>query len=125
MWANIYELKVESDLCNFATVFIIVMYIWLGEVSFTAFPVCFLSYGFHSQNIGVKREAEDAVEKIASAKKQKRDEAVAQAIKKEKADVKTHKKNKKVETSSSEEDSSDSEEEQKVVMVFYFGREVA
>lgn len=56
-----------------------------------------------------------------SAKKQKVNDGVAQAVKKAKVEAKTQKKNKKDETSSSssEEDSSDSEEEQKVCIHTY------
>lgn len=71
--------------------------------------------------LGGKREAEDAIEKLVSAKKQKGNDGVAQAVKKAKVEAKTQKKNKKDETSSSssEEDSSDSEEEQKVCIHTY------
>ncbi|KAM2109163.1 hypothetical protein ACFX1X_010984 [Malus domestica] len=50
-----------------------------------------------------KRDAENEIEKVVSAKKQKIDEGVAQAIQKKKVETKTQKK--KVETSSSEEES--------------------
>ncbi|KAI9169532.1 hypothetical protein LWI28_013714 [Acer negundo] len=69
---------------------------------------------------GGKREAEDAIEKLVSAKKQKSNDGVAQAVTKLKAEAKTPKK-KKVETSSSEEDSSDSEEEPKAKAVIKKG----
>ncbi|CAN6587185.1 unnamed protein product [Malus baccata var. baccata] len=50
-----------------------------------------------------KRDAENEIEKVVSAKKQKIDEGVAQAMQKKKVEAKTQKK--KVETSSSEEES--------------------
>ncbi|KAK2635743.1 hypothetical protein Ddye_030535 [Dipteronia dyeriana] len=69
---------------------------------------------------GGKRDAEDAIEKLVSAKKQKSNDGVAQAVTKLKAESKTPKK-KKEETSSSEEDSSDSEEEPKAKAVIKKG----
>nr|GMD65477.1 nucleolin 1 [Ipomoea batatas] len=59
-----------------------------------------------------KREAEAAVEKV-SAKKQKKDSALEQAIEKKKADAKIQKKKVESSSSSSDDDSSDSEEELK------------
>ncbi|XP_050372047.1 nucleolin 1-like isoform X3 [Argentina anserina] len=59
-----------------------------------------------------KREAENEIGKAVSAKKQKRDEAVAQAIQKTKVEAKTPKK-KKEETSSSEDESATSSEDEK------------
>ncbi|XP_021676380.2 nucleolin 1 isoform X3 [Hevea brasiliensis] len=61
-----------------------------------------------------KREAEEAIEKLVSAKKQKIDEGVKHALKKEKVEVKTHKK-KKEESSSSNDSSSEEELKAKVV----------
>lgn len=57
-----------------------------------------------------KREAEDELAKLVSAKKQKKDVSVAQAVEKKKSDTKTQKK-KKQESSSSEDSSSESEDE--------------
>lgn len=68
-----------------------------------------------------KREAEDSIEKLAGAKKQKKDNGVEQAVQKQKVEVKKQqkletKKKKKEETSSSESSSSsDSDEEPKVL----------
>ncbi|XP_062090041.1 nucleolin 1 isoform X11 [Humulus lupulus] len=58
-----------------------------------------------------KREAENEIEKVVSAKKQKRDEAVEQAALKKKIEVKTQKK--KVESSSDDSDSSSDSEDEK------------
>ena len=65
-----------------------------------------------------KREAEQQLEKQV-AKKQKGDEGVAQAVVKQKVEVKTQKK-KKVETSSSEDDSSSESEEEVNFVNFMF-----
>lgn len=54
-----------------------------------------------------KREAEDEIAKLVSAKKQKKDVAVAQAVEKKKTDTKILKKKKKKQESSSSEDSSE------------------
>nr|XP_011463445.1 PREDICTED: nucleolin 1 isoform X5 [Fragaria vesca subsp. vesca] len=59
---------------------------------------------------GGKREAENVIEKAVSAKKQKKDVAVVQAIQKTKAEAKTQKK-KKEESSSEDESDSSSEDE--------------
>lgn len=56
-----------------------------------------------------KREAEEALEKIVSAKKQKKNDGVAQAIQKAKVETKTLKKKK---DDSSDSDDSSSEEEE-------------
>uniref|UniRef100_A0A6N2LID2 RRM domain-containing protein n=1 Tax=Salix viminalis TaxID=40686 RepID=A0A6N2LID2_SALVM len=60
-----------------------------------------------------KREAEEALEKIVSAKKQKKNDGVAQAIQKAKVETKTLKKKK--DDSSDSDDSSSEEEEVKVL----------
>lgn len=65
-----------------------------------------------------KRAADDAIEKLVSAKKQKKNDGVAQAVVKAKVEAKTQKKKKEETSSSSEEDSSDSEEETKVFLLF-------
>ena len=59
-----------------------------------------------------KREAENEIVKAVSAKKQKKDEAVVQAIQKTKVEVKTQKK--KVESSSEDESDTSSSEDEKV-----------
>jgi nucleolin len=56
-----------------------------------------------------KREAEEALEKIVSAKKQKKNDGVAQAVQKAKVETKTLKK-KKHESSDSDDSSSEEEE---------------
>ncbi|KAI5582178.1 hypothetical protein BDE02_07G067800 [Populus trichocarpa] len=60
-----------------------------------------------------KREAEEALEKIVSAKKQKKNDGVAQAVQKAKVETKTLKKKKH--ESSDSDDSSSEEEEVKVL----------
>lgn len=60
-----------------------------------------------------KREAENEIEKAVSAKKQKRDDGVVQAIQKTKAEAKTQKK--KIEESSSEDESDTSSSEDEKV----------
>ena len=62
--------------------------------------------GFVGKN---KKEAGEAIEKIVSAKKQKKNDGVAQAVTKVKVETKTQKK-KKAESS----DSDDSSEEEEV-----------
>ena len=56
-----------------------------------------------------KREAEEALQKIVSAKKQKKNDGVAQATQKAKVETKTLKK-KKHESSDSDDSSSEEEE---------------
>ncbi|XP_024197202.1 nucleolin 1 isoform X3 [Rosa chinensis] len=60
-----------------------------------------------------KREAENEIEKAVSAKKQKRDEGVVQAIQKKKAEAKLPQKKKKEESSSEEESDTSSSEDEK------------
>ena len=61
--------------------------------------------GFAGKN---KREAGEAIEKIVSAKKQKKNDGVAQAVTKVKVETKTQKK-KKAESSDSDDSSSEEE----------------
>lgn len=61
-----------------------------------------------------KREAENEIDKAVSAKKQKRDEGVVQAIQKTKAEAKTQKKKKIEESSSEDESDTSSSEDEKV-----------
>lgn len=76
-------------------------------------PKCWIDEG--------KREAEEALEKQVSVKKQKRDEGVERAVKKQKVELKIRtKKKKKEESSSSDDSSSESEEETKVCCSLFF-----
>lgn len=62
-----------------------------------------------------KREAEDEIAKLVSAKKQKKDVAVAQAVEKKKSDLKTQKKKKPVSSSSDDSSSESESEDDKVI----------
>ena len=76
------------------------------------FVICCLLSNFAFQTVGFlgknKREAEEAIEKIVSAKKIKKNDGVAQAVTKAKVETKTQKKKK--EESSDSDDSSEEEE---------------
>lgn len=80
----------------------------LSVSSCTMFVICcsFQIVGFIGKN---KREAGEAIEKIVSAKKHKKNDGVAQAVTKVKVETKTQKKKK--EESSDSDDSSSEEEE--------------
>jgi len=77
------------------------------------FEICCLLSNWAFEIVGFvgknKREAGEAIEKIVSAKKQKKNDGVAQAVTKVKVETKTQKK-KKAESS----DSDDSSEEEEV-----------
>lgn len=90
--------------------------------SWLRFP--FVAYAAVHSLLKGKREAEEALEKHVSAKKQKLNEGIEQAVKKQKVEAKTPvKKKKKEETSGSDDtSSSDSEEEKKVCILLVFSR---